>query len=137
MDLGGAVLLSLSDFPSTALTLDLVNSQQVLSLLFGTQARAIGTPPRLRALCVENHAGERLGEGIGSPRQHWPRAGIWILFAILHFPSDPFRFEEENTVRCGQCDYPLFVIFTMLIFIKEEAEMSTINSFLLTKLVSV
>ena len=57
--------------------------------------RAIGTPPRLRASCVENHAGERLGEGIGSPLQHWPRAGYQILFAILHFPSDPF------TLRSG------------------------------------
>ena len=50
------------------------------------------TSPRLRALCVDFHAGERLGAGIGSPRQHWPRAVFWILFAILHFPSDPFTF---------------------------------------------
>lgn len=25
------------------------------------------------------------------PRQHWHRAGIWIHFWILHFPSDLFK----------------------------------------------
>ncbi len=63
--------------------------------------RAIGTPPRLPALCVENHAGERLWSGNVSPRQHWPRAPHQILFAILHFPSDPFRFEGKIILRCG------------------------------------
>lgn len=52
--------------------------------------RAIGTPPRLRASCVGNHAGERLWPGDCSPRQHWARATHQILFSILHFPSDPF-----------------------------------------------
>ncbi len=37
-------------------------------------ARAVKTPPRLPALCMENHADERLGAGNASQRQHWPRA---------------------------------------------------------------
>lgn len=39
----------------------------------GTQRTggAIAPPPRLPALYVENHAGERPGEGIGSPHQRW------------------------------------------------------------------
>lgn len=51
---------------------------------------AIAPPPRLRALCVGFHAGERLWEGTCFPRQHWPHAPFQILFVILHFPSDPF-----------------------------------------------
>jgi len=49
------------------------------------------------------------GEGIGSPRQHWPRTGYQILFVILHFPSDPFRLEWENIARCGIVAFRFFI----------------------------
>jgi len=56
-----------------------------------------GTPPRLRALCVDFHAGERLGAGGCSPRQHWPRAGSAILFLILHFLANTFTLTLGKT----------------------------------------